>query len=621
MGTKTRLQMRTDLAIDLKVTIDTELSATELNRSIERSVADFNRFLPDEKIYEDSLQFAVADESVTFPKDVSTDGIVANEDLSTASAGDTLTDVEIDGQPDVPRPLTLTLTDANDSVQGMTIIINGIDKDDQTVQEIFHYSIGDSKTIAGAKYFKTVYLIEIDQIAGNDASDVLDIGWGDYEDVWVSLAYSPIRNNTDTGVGDDGVAIVKNTDYYIDYGNGRVKAISGGLIAAEEVCEFAYSKSQIGIDLSNLAGLIRVQRVEYPVGEVPQTFVPNDVFGKYVIITGSGESGEQARMAEDQQYRIYYDAVHQAPGEYSPGTIPEFLENTVLTMAGAYALYILALKQEHQTATDIVSARTALGNATGTHSALALALADVEKYLDNNTDESGEDAAAWLKKITTDIAALRAAIGDAAIAMNSYLDIVGAATTGDLAKADLVRENYMGTAANYVDGDTEPDILAYLKAGDALLNEVAQGGEGQDVPRAYAEYVRATKEALIAAHEQDRRFYQQNATARTNAAMGYAQEAAQRISNLRTYMEQVAGYNAIANTFVAKAGHYLSQVMSYLQQASQYVTAGNSDIALADRFRAEADERRNEVYSIWRDRKQYIGDFTAGSVRQMPAYD
>ena len=61
--------------------------------------------------------------------------------------------------------------------------------------------------------------------------------------------------------------------------------------------------------------------------------------------------------------------------------------------------------------------------------------------------------------------------------------------------------------------------------------------------------------------------------------------------------------------------------MSYLQQASQYVATGNSDMALADRFRAEADERRNEVYSIWRDRRQYIGDFTAGSMRQMPSYD
>jgi len=614
--------MRTDLAIDLKITIDTELSANELNRSIERSVADFNRFLPDEKIYEDSLQFSVADEEVVFPKEADADAIVADEDLSTIVAGDTLTDVEIDGQPDVPRPLRLALTDDNNSIQGMTIIISGIDKDDQSVQEIFHYSIGDSKIIVGAEYFKTVYLIEIDQIAGNGASDVLNIGFAPHTDVWVYLANSPIRRSSDSATNDDDsdATVVKNTDYYIDYANGRVKAISGGGIAQGETCTFAYSKYQIGIDISGLPGLIRVQRVEYPVGEVPQTFVSNDVFGKYVFVTGTGESGEQARMAEDQQYRIYYDAVHQAPGEYAPGTIPIFLENTVETMAGAYALYILALKQEHQTATDITSARTALGNATGTHSALALALADVEKYLDDNEDESGEDAAAWLKKITTDIASLRAATGDAMIAMNSYLDVVGTATTGDLAKADLARENYMGTTANYVDHATTLGIKKYLDDGDATLNTVPVGGEGQDVPRAYREYAQTVKEALVAAHERDRQFYQQNATARTNAAMVFGQEAAQRISNLRTYLEQVAGYNAIANTFAAKAGHYLSQVMSYLQQASQYVVASNSDIALADRFRAEANERRNEVYSIWRDRRQYIGDFTAGSMRQMPDY-
>ncbi|KKK56455.1 hypothetical protein LCGC14_3064340, partial [marine sediment metagenome] len=189
---KTRLQFRTDLRLDLKDS-GALWSDPELNRCIERAFSDLSRYLPDEKIYEDSLQFSVTGESVTFPADTSLDAIVADEDLSTASAGDTLTDTEIDGQPDVPRPLTLTLTDANNSVQGMTVIINGIDKDDQALQEIFHYSIGDSKTITGKKYFKTVYLIEIDQIAGHGASDILDVGYLAYTDVWVYLANSPIK--------------------------------------------------------------------------------------------------------------------------------------------------------------------------------------------------------------------------------------------------------------------------------------------------------------------------------------------------------------------------------------------------------------------------------------------
>jgi len=604
--------MRADLATDLKITIDTEITVAELNRSIERAYSDMSRFLPDEKIYEDSHQFSVADESVTFPLDAVAGQIVATESLyvdgngEAAAAGDTCT---IDGQPDVPRPLRYLLTDADDSITGMTLIVSGIDKDDQAIQEIQHYIKGDDKLWMGKKYFKAVYEVEFDQISGAAAGDQFELGIGDYTDVWVYLANSPIKWQSDTGVGDDDVAIVRNTDYYIDYANGRVKAISGGLIAAGEVCEFTYKKSQIGIDISDLPDLIRVQRVEYPIGQIPQNFVQGDTFGKYYVVTGMGESDEQIQMAEDEQYRIYYDARHQVAGEYSPGTEPSFLTDTVLMAAAAYALYTYALKQEHQAATDIAGARTALGNATGTHSALALALADVEKYLDNNSDA---DAAGILALILT---AMRTAITSATDAMNTYLDSVAT----ELTDASDVRKKYISTV-DYVAGDSEPDILAYLKSGDALLNTVAVGGEGQDVQRAYREYAQTVKDSLVAAYENDRAMYVQSATTRTNAAMIYAQEAAQRLSNLRSHIEQAGGYTAIANTFVAKAGHYLSQVISYLQQANQYVGAAATDTALADRFKAEADERRNEVYSIWKDRKQYIGDFTAGSMRQMPDY-
>ena len=610
MGNKTKLQMRTDLATDLKVTIDTEITTAEANRAIDRAYSDLSRFLPDEKIHEDSLQFAVADESVIFPADTSLDAIVADEALTTSTDGDKAT---IDGQPDVPRPLTITLTDGDGSITGFTTIINGIDKDDQALQEIFHYTLGDSKTITGLKYFKAIFSVEFNQIDGNGAGDVFDLGYGAYTNVWVYMANSPIKWASESATDTDSNDIVRNTDFYIDYANGRVKAISGGDIVAGETSTFAYTKSQIGIDISDLPDLIRVQRVEYPVGAMPQNFVQNDVFGKYVVVTGSGESGEQELMAEDRQYRIYYDAKHQVAGEYSPGTEPSFLTDTVLMAAGAYALYTYALKQEHQAATDIASARTALGNATGTHSALALALADVEKYLDDN---SGADAAGILADITTDVAELRTKIIVAQDLVNTLVD--GVIT--DLGSANDARANYMGATANYVDGGTAPDIKKYLDDGDATLNTVATGGEGAAVPESYARYAQITKDALVAAHEQDRRFYQQNATARTNAAMAAANEVAQRLSHLRTYMEQSTGYTTIANIFNVKVGHYISQIMSYLQQASQYEAAAASDLGLADRLKAEADERRNEVYSIWRDRKQYIGDFTAGSVRQMPDY-
>lgn len=614
MGDKTKLQMRADLAVDLKITIDTELSRPELDRCIDRAYSDLSRFLPDEKVFEDSLQFTVSDESVTFPAGAADSTVVAAEALSGVVAGGLCT---IDGQPDVPRPLRYILTDANDSIQGMTIIVEGIDKDDQALQEVSYYIKGDDKEWTGKKYFKAVYSVEFDQITGNAADDVLNIGTGAYTDVWIYLANSPIKWQSESGEDEVDTALTRNTDYYIDYANGRVKAISGGGISAGEICEFDYKKSQIGIDLSDLPDLIRVQRVEYPVGQVPQVFVTGDVFGKYYVVTGAGESEEQQQMAEDEQYRLYYDAKHQVASLYSPGSEPSFLTNTVLLAAGAYALYILALKQEHQAVTDLASARTALGNATGTHSALGLALDDMELYLDNSGSPGAADAIGRLAQITTDIAYLDNAIIAATEAMNAYLDNVGKASTGDIALADAVKPLYM-SSPNYVNGATEPDILAYLTSGDALLNTVAVGGEGQDVQRAYREYAQAVKDSLVAAFENDRAMYLQGATARTNAAMGYANEAAQRLSLLRAHIERGAAYIAVADTFGTEAGHILSQIMAYLQQASQCIGTASADMASADRFRDEANERRNEVYTIWRDRKQYIGDFTAGSLRQYP---
>jgi len=675
--------MRSDLRLDLK---DSGVlwSNDELNRSIEKAFSDLSRFLPDEKVFEDSLQFTVSDESVTFPLDAVAGQIVATESLyadeTAAAAGDTCT---IDGQPDVPRPLRYLITDANNSITGMTIIVDGIDKDDQAIQEIQSYTKGDSKLWMGKKYFKAVYQVEFDQIYGAATGDQFELGIGAYTDVWVSLANSPIKHNSDTGVGDDDVAIVKNTDYYIDYANGRVKAISGGLIAAGEVCEFTYKKSQIGIDISDLPDLIRVQRVEYPVGQIPQNFIQGDTFGKYYVVTGMGESEEQRQMAEDEQYRIYYDARHQMPGEYSPSSAPEFLEDTVMLAASAYALLMKALQYDQQSVIDFASARTELGKIAHTDFATALtsaaaqialagtalgkvssethltdasvalnsaatALAKVSTYLENN---SSEDSKYWLTKITTDILGLRTAILTALDNLSTFAS--GVAT--DLTSADGARANYMGAKANYVDGGSAPDIKKYLDDGDALLNTVPVGGEGQEVPRAYAEYARAVKETLVGSHELDRQLFQQSATARTNAAMAFASEVAQRMSNLRSYIEEADAWGRIASGFVAEANQriaeasqrvgivdryigeavqrnisgaaYIDEANShvadmdrYIATADRYMDSATQNLGLADRFRAEAYERRNEVYSIWRDRKQYIGDFTAGSVRQMPNY-
>jgi hypothetical protein len=365
----------------------------------------------------------------------------------------------------------------------------------------------------------------------------------------------------------------------------------------------AIIEDKVMIDLSDyineddgMEELIRVQKVEFPTNRVPQVFCNFDIFAKMLMITGFGEAEGQTELGAGQEIRIYYDSPHVMPEDDESGTIPVFLENTVILAAAAYALFQRALNYIKQAGTDFASARTALTSA-------ATALAKVTTYLEDNTNE---DSKYWLTKITTDIAGLRTAILTSLDACNTYLDAVA----GDLTAADAVKNDYMGTT-NYLDGGSAPDVKKYLDDGDAHLNKIADGGEQQAVPLAYARYAETTRGALIAVFEEDRRFLAQNATNRTNAAMIFAQEAAQRLSNLRSYIEQAGAWGRIAAGFIAEAEQRLADSI-------QYANIANYNMQLADRFREQAVERRNEAWSIWRDRTQWIGDFSGSSVRQMP---
>ena len=130
--------------------------------------------------------------------------------------------------------------------------------------------------------------------------------------------------------------------------------------------------------------------------------------------------------------------------------------------------------------------------------------------------------------------------------------------------------------------------------------------------------------------------------------MGYMQEAAQRLSHMRAYIEQSAQYTNIGNAFITQANAIVNKLSVYLAKAAQYVEiakafaqqantlllqnqsyetvaqryldAATADMLLADKFKAEAQERRDEVWSIWRDKNQWIGTVASGSVRQSSAF-
>ncbi len=533
----------------------------ELKRSVERAVLDLSRFMPLEAVYEQTLVVTVADESFTTPTTTAATAYVNAEDISASTDGDTATIA--DQTPDVPRRVTFTLTDANASITELTVIVKGADADGQYIEEWFY--LWNGLTQIGEKQFKTINEVEIHNIAGGGASDTLSIGHSTGFAEWQNLANRVIKPETESITSDPaGTTYTRNTDYYMDYANGRIQIISGGSMAVNTGFLAGYTKSRIAIDMAAILPVMtRMARVEYPVDKIPQQFVTNTNIWDGILWIGSQFTGSsQTQMTDSEHIAIYYEREHTAPSLYTSGSFPRFMDQVVTLGAEAYALFIKAYQAEHQAVLDLATIRTELGLTTDIHTLLTAAQVNVEKYLhDNGTS----DAVSAVGNIVTRVVELHLKIEAALDVMSGYLDDVD---TTDLGKADVGAE-------------------ALLETGDGLINTHTVNGQAVQNYAAYSQ-----SRVLIA-------------QARTQAALGYAQEAAARLSAVRSYIEESGSYQGIAAGFAGKVSGYLNQINAYLGEASQYQSVVLGNLELADRWRAEAIEKRAEFHSTLRNRQEY----------------
>lgn len=405
---------------------------------------------------------------------------------------------------------------------------------------------------------------------------------------YVSLANSPIEYDSETVKDGDGNTCTRDTDYIIDYANGEITHISGGEIGNAEGCTISYNKSALAIDISSIvSSLIRVERVEYPVGQVPQSFAPYTVVGDYLFIGAVGESS-QSKMTDKSHIAICYKAKHTAPVADTDGTYPEFLDDVVLMASAAYALLIVvqSLLQMAKTAQAAIS--TEVGVANGILDGLSF-------------DNIATDLAAAGTALTS--AATQAAAAASALASVSIAD----ATTA-LAAANTVLDAILTTSIDKATTGAE----AYLDTGDDKITTL---NTADRVSEKYREYAQARAEL---------------ANARVSTALGYVQEATQRINAIALYVNESNGYSRAAEAYIAEAAQHvaraqaelvmqqvkISQAEGYLGDADRYATAAQLAMNLADKYRFEASERRNEAWAIWGNPPEYAPQISMSSVQQ-----
>ena len=569
-------ELRSLMMLDLKMTLDTEISTAEANRCIQRAVDDLSRHFPRERIYELTYKNAITDEQFTTPAAQSDTSIVSAISINGETDGATLSIANL--FPDIPRPLKVTLTDANQSISRMTLIIKGTDADGVYREERFFRDAGKVQT--GKVYFRSIIQVELNEIGGNGPGDTISVGYGETYGVWIQLV-NPIKPESDSiysAVSKGGTQYTRDTDFEMDYANGRVQLKSGTTMVDATTYYANYTKSVLGIDISAIIPqLVNIVGVVYPVGEIPQKSVAFSIWENMLTI-GSQQPGEsQKSLVDGRHIAIYYNARQEMPTEVSSGSYPEHLDQVVAMGAEGYALLIEAIQYELQAVTDLAEIRTTLGYlGIGTDSPTYLykladdALDKVTDYLETNgTTDNAKDRLAEITDMETYLRDLviKLADGTGAIADgNAYLDSM---STTDLDAASV-------------------GAVAWLLEGELLINKLNDGGP--TVPERFADYARAKI---------------QIAQVRAQGSTGYFQEANIRLSMLRTYIEESTAWRQMGETFIAEAQSRIAMMDRVLAESEQYQRAVENDLILSDRFRAMATLRLAEFRDTLRNKAEY----------------
>ena len=599
------------LMLDLKMTLDDEISTSEATRCVVRAVEDLSRKIPRERIYEHTWIKTITDDSFTTPATANATLIVNAITLNGESDGSTIT--VANHFLDVPRPLAFLITDANNSITRATITVMGTDADGVYREEKFYRHNGKSQT--GKVYFYTVSQVILTEIGGStSAADTISIGTAAPDtagkEVWVQIS-NPIEPGSDgiySAASKGGTKYTLNTDYKMDYSNGKICFLSAGSMAVSTTYYANYNRHDKSIDISGIIPeLIRITKVIYPVDKTPEQSVAFSIWENMLTIGSPRTGTSQGSLVDDEHLAIYYEAKHVPPTEFGSGSYSENLDQIVLIGAGGYAMMIEAIQYELQAVTDLSTIRTELGLTTAVHTlittALAkaavlvtassgkidLALTKVALYLETN--DATDNAKDVLANITDDVADLRTKVNTAVDAVATAL---GKVSTIDLDAATV-------------------GAVAWLLEGELTIDKMNDGGP--NVAGYFADYARAKI---------------QIGQSRAQQAIAYTQEAQLRLNNLRTYIEEAAGWMRMGEDFIAEAQTWIAEVGAiiseansriaqidrYLAEAAQYQEVVANDMLLSDRFRAEAQIRMNEFNRLLDSKSEYRKRMVSIPVRQ-----
>lgn len=475
-------------------------------------------------------------------------------------------------------------------------------------------------------------------------------------DAWVDLANKPVDMQQTVVVTTDpaGTTYTEDTDYIIDYAQGRIQVLSTGSMADATGFLIDYEKSLRGIDLSSLTDFIAIDRVEVAKqgGRSFQEYASYWQWGD--ILWLQARDGTQSNLSEDDHIRVWYRAEHTRPGA-SAGSYPAYMDDIVVKGAVAYALLSKHRERNLQAVTDLATARTQLAVADDDHAAIDTLATAVTTALDAAAatlglvnavaDTSIADINVALDAVITQLAGtsnngeaealldsgtfttIHTDIETALDAMNTALDTVNSLASTPQADAETALDaviTQLGTEAEaLLDSGTytgfNTSMESALDGAAALLDEtssvvktaldkIIEHLESDTTNPDSAENQLAAGDSLINATNLGANvpeLYARYADVQVNISRGFIDEAQMRIAQARAQVEEAAQRSGqwslwlgevdrrvnIAGTFVAEARERLGIAGSIAQSATGYAQEAAQRIAQKRVWLDEVDAR------------------------------
>ncbi len=441
---------------------------------------------------------------------------------------------------------------------------------------------------------------------------VTDESFTSNHDTWVDLSTKPIDMQQSVVVTTDPAATtyVEDTDYIIDYAQGRIQVLSTGGMANSTGFLIDYEKTLRAVDMSTITDFISIDRVEV---SQQNGYNYHEYVGYYkwgdILWLHPKAGTTDSNLTENDHVRVWYRAEHTKPGA-SAGSYPAYLDDVVVKGAVAYALLSKHRERNIQAVADLATARTQLALADDDQSAIdtietlittaldaastAIGLvnaltdtpqADAEIALDAALSTIGTDAA----KLFNDSALFDIGIQSALDMSHQALLTVDAITDTPLADAETALDKlitYIVTDAEaLLDASTytalQGLISAALDGAAAITDETAS-----PIVTALGKVVEHLETDTTNPDSAENQLVAGDALINANnvgqdAALGFANYARAQIEISNTFVGEANSRANSARVQVEEAAQRVQQKMAHLSEVDRRIQMATSMVAEA----------------------------------------